>query len=180
MADEKPARRYAAAIFQLASERNAVESVGRDLHAIAEALYEEESARGFFLSPVVERSEKERVLAQAFDGKADEIALHSLLLLVRKRRERLLQEIVRQYDAMQLQARGEEPLTITSARPLTRDEQRALVAKLERIYGRKFDVRQQVDPELIGGVRVLMGDRRVDGTVEGRLSELARTLFTRN
>jgi F-type H+-transporting ATPase subunit delta len=87
---------------------------------------------------------------------------------------------VRQYDALQLQARGEEPLTITSAKQLSADELRSLVSRLEKLYGKKFSVTQTVQPNLIGGVRIMMGDRRIDGTVEGRLEELTRTLFAKN
>lgn len=179
MANETVARRYAVAIFQLADEAHAVDAVGNDLHALRDAIYGDQTTQGFFLSPVVDRKEKERILEASFAGKSHDIAMHTVLLLVRKRREALLREIVEQYDALQLQARGEEPLTIASARELPADELRSIVGRLEKLYGKKFAVTQRVQPGLIGGVRILMGDRRVDGTVEGRLEELSRTLFAR-
>lgn len=180
MANETVARRYAVAIFQLASEQRAVDPIGKDLHLLSDAVYEDETTKRFFLSPVIERGQKERVLATAFAGKAHEVALHTLLLLVRKRRESLLKEIVRQYDVLQMEARGAEPLTVTSAKPLSPDELTALVSRLEKIYGKTFDVTQSVDSNLIGGVRIMMGDRLIDGSVEGRLAELSRTLFAKN
>jgi F-type H+-transporting ATPase subunit delta len=180
MANETVARRYALAIFQLADEQRAVDAIGRDLHVLSDAVYEDATTKGFFLSPVIDRKEKEKVLLAAFGGKAHEVALNALLLLVRKRREALLAEIVRQYDALQLQARGAEPLTIATAKQLPDQELRAMVARLESVYGKKFDVTQHVDPNLIGGVRIMMGDRRIDGSVEGRLQELSRTLFAQN
>lgn len=180
MANETVARRYALAVFQLADEAHAVDAVGNDLHVLSSAIYDDQTAKGFFLSPVIDRKEKQRVLTAAFAGKAHELAMHTVLLLVRKRREGLLGEIVRQYDALQLQARGEELLTVSSAKELSPAELRALVERLEKLYGRKFSATQSVQPGLIGGVRVMMGDRRIDGTVEGRLEELTRTLFAKN
>ena len=67
---------------------------------------------------------------------------------------------------------------MTSARPLERHEYVELVAKLERAYGKKFEVTQEVDPKLIGGVRLMMGDRRIDASIAGRLDSLARELST--
>jgi F-type H+-transporting ATPase subunit delta len=180
MANETVARRYAAAIFQLAGEQRAVDAVGKDLHVISDAVYEDDTTKRFFLSPVIEREEKERVLTVAFEGKAHDVALHTLLLLVRKRREALLREIVQQYDVLQMRARGAEPLTVTSAKQLSPEDLNVLVSRLEKIYGKTFDVTQNVDPSLIGGVRIMMGDRRIDGSVEGRLEELSRTLFAKN
>lgn len=177
MISEKLARRYAQAVFSLACDANSIERVGDDLAAIAAVLEGAPQFATFFVAPVVDRAEKERVLLTAFGGKVDEIALHALLLLVRKRREPLLSALVEQYRKLQLARRGEDALTVASARPLSGAELQALVARLERIYGKKFEVTQVVDPALIGGVRVLMGDRRIDGSVSGRLEALSRTLF---
>ena len=180
MVNQTLARRYATAIFQLAGEQRAVDQVGSELRILSDAIEDNESALNFFLSPVVERVQKEQTLTAAFEGKAHPIALHAMLLLVRKRREGLLRQIVREYGALELAARGLEPLTITSAKPLEAAELRELVSQLEKIYDKKFEVTQRVQPDLIGGVRILMGDRRVDGSVEGRFQALARTLMARN
>ena len=179
MANETVARRYALAVFQLADEAHAIDAIGKDLHVLSDAIHEDETTKGFFLSPVIDRKEKERVLSAAFSGNVGDVAMHTVLLLVRKRREALLGEIVRQYDALQMRARGDEPLSITSARELSAAELGSMVERLQRLYGKKFSVTQTVQPNLIGGVRIMMGDRRIDGSVEGRLEELTRTLFAK-
>jgi F-type H+-transporting ATPase subunit delta len=98
------------------------------------------------------------------------------LLLVRKRREALLRAIVAQYRALERAARGVEVLTVQSARALDRAEYTRLVSKLEALYGKKFDVTEAIDAGLIGGLRITMGDRRIDATIAGRLAALAREL----
>ena len=180
MPNQRLARRYATAIFQLASEARAVEAIGNELRTVSEAITENERTFDFFVSPVVEREDKEKTLRAAFEGKVHPLTLHALLLLVRKRRENLLREIVREYHGLELQARGLEELTVTSAKPLPESELRALISRLEQIYGKKFEITLRLQPDLIGGVRILMGDRRIDGTIDGRLQELTRTLFARN
>ena len=97
-------------------------------------------------------------------------------MLVRKRREVLLKTIVAEYLALERAARGAETLRLESARRLDRDELSRLVAKLESLYGKKFEVTEVVDPQLIGGLRIMMGDRRIDDSISGRLSALARDL----
>ncbi|MGR4065062.1 MAG: ATP synthase F1 subunit delta [Vulcanimicrobiaceae bacterium] len=180
MANEKLARRYAVAIFSLASERDAVERVGRDLRAIADGIAGNEPTKRFFVSPVVAREDKERVAVATFKERVDPIALHALLLVVRKRRERTFGEIVTEYAKLEQRARGTEPLLVTTAEKLGAEDLRALVGRLERLYGRRFEVTHEVDPAAIGGVRVTLGDKRFDGTVAGRLEELSRTLFASN
>lgn len=177
MANETLARRYALAVFQLAQEQSAVVPVRNDLHALAAAIFGDESVKGFFLSPVIDRKQKIQLLASSFENKVHVVALHTVLLLVRKRRESLLPELVRQYDELEMHARGADRLTITSAKQLDAQQLQTLVARIEALYAKKFDVAQQIDPSLIGGVRITMGDRRIDGSVAGRLEELSRTLF---
>jgi F-type H+-transporting ATPase subunit delta len=177
MPNETLARRYATAIFQLAQENAKVRPVQHDLHTFVEALDADEEVRRFFRSPVVDRREKEQIISTAF-SRLDAIALHAILLLVRKRRESLVEEIVRQFDDLEREARGAQPLRVTSAREIPKQELDAIVERLSRVYGTQFDVTQSVDPNLIGGVRITMGDKRVDGTVAGRLDDIARLLST--
>jgi F-type H+-transporting ATPase subunit delta len=177
MPNETLARRYATAIFQLAAEAKDVAGIGRDLHTFVAALAADETVNKFFRSPVVDRGEKSAVIAQGFD-KLHDVALHAILLLIRKRRETLAPEIVAQYDVLERQARGAQTLNVTTARPLAQAELDALVAKLTAKFKTPFDVTQNVDPDLIGGVRITMGDKRIDGTIAGRLDDLARMLST--
>jgi F-type H+-transporting ATPase subunit delta len=177
MPNEKLARRYATAVFQLAREADKIDAVQRDLHGVAGALDADPNVRRFFRSPVVDRKDKEKIVAESFAA-ADPIALHTVLLLVRKRRESLLDEIVVQFDVLEREARGARPLRIASARELSKSELDAIVARLAAAYKTSFDVQQVVDPALIGGLRITMGDMQADGTVAGRLDDIARLLST--
>jgi len=175
MPNEKLARRYATAVFQLAQEAGKVEAVQHDLHTFVEALDRDETVRKFFRSPVVDRKEKETIVAQAF-AKLDPIALHTVLLLIRKRRESSAETIVQQFDVLEREARGAQELRVVTARPLAQNELDALVQRLSAAYRTKFDVTQSVDPSLIGGIRITMGDRLIDGTIAGRLDDIALLL----
>jgi F-type H+-transporting ATPase subunit delta len=177
MQNETLARRYATAVFALAKGANAIDAIGRDLDTIAEAIYRNDDVRRFYLSPVFGRANKETLLGKAFAGKVDDIALHTLLLLVRKRREALLRPIASEYAKLAREAAGKEPLEIVTARDLSPTELNAIVVRLSRSYGKTFDVTQRTDARLLGGVRITMGDRRIDGTLAGRLEELSRELL---
>ena len=114
------------------------EKIAADLTAIAAAIGDRGKIHEFFASPVVPRPDKERLLTEAFGEKVDPVALHTLLLLVRKR-ETLLGALVKEFLALQRAARGAETLVMTSARPLERHEYAELVERLERAYGKKFE-----------------------------------------
>jgi F-type H+-transporting ATPase subunit delta len=178
MADETLARRYAQAVFELSAESGRATQVGNDLRTIWDSMKADESTVRFFYAPIIDRAEKQKVLLDAFRGKIEEIALHTLLLLVRKHRERLLPELIRQYGMLERAARGEEPLIVASAHKLPREELKSLVERLSKIYGKRFEIEERIDPGVLGGVRIRMGDVAIDGTVAGRLNELSRTLFS--
>ena len=177
MINETLARRYATAIFSTAKDAGAVDEVGTALQRMLDALQSDDTIHRFYYAPIIDRAEKAKVLRAAFEGKVHEVALHSVLLLVRKRREALLSAIVEQYDRLTMAEHGFESLVITSARELSNDQATRLIGRLESHYGKKFEVEQRTDPRLIGGIRITMGDRTIDGTVAGRLSELSRSLF---
>lgn len=177
MANETLARRYATAIFALARDSDSVRRVRDDLHVVKTVLDGDAPTRKFFRSPVVNRSEKAAIVERAF-GMLHEISLHTVLLLIRKRREAIFDAVVTQYDLLEQRSRGGSPLRIESARALDPGELHELIEKLSRRYATAFDVTQTVDPQLIGGVRITMGDKLIDGSVAGRLDEFARMLST--
>lgn len=178
MQNETVARRYSTAIFELATESGKVDAVGAGLRAVLTSLEKDEEARRFFASPVVDRDVKAKAFATVLDGRVDEIARNTVLLLIRKRRTALLPAIVREYDAMALNAAGLERIEIVSARPLSDAEAGDVVARLARTYGKTFEATRRVDPALLGGFRVMMGDVSIDGSLAGRIDDLAHDLIT--
>jgi len=173
------ARRYATAIFILARNAGILERIERDLRGIADAIAAKAEVRRFFVSPIVNRAEKAALLERSFGGRVDRIALNALLLLVRKRREALLTPIVAEYEKLVLAASNQEPLDVISARPLGAGELQRMVERLCTVYGKQFEVSASVDTTLLGGARLAMGDRYIDGSVSGRLDDLARELFAK-
>ena len=180
MQNETVARRYATAVFTSRSDANAIDAVGRDLGPPPMPSRGRTTSGVSTSRPSSGARRKKTCCSGVFAGKIGDIALHTILLLVRKRREALLRPIVAEYQKLALAAAGKEPLEIVSAHDLAPNELDSIVVRLSRRFGKAFDVTQRTDPSLLGGVRITMGDRRIDGSLAGRLDELSRELFARN
>lgn len=177
MSPQTIARRYAVALFELAKEAGTLDQTAAELQAIRQGIDTDAAVRRFFRSPVVDRRGKNALLRGTFAEKVGPLALNVLSLLIRKRREALLGHVVTEYQQLLLNEKQREPLKISSARPIAPDELDAMVARLSDVYGKQFEVSTSVDPSLLGGVQIKLGDRYIDGSVSGRLDELARELF---
>ncbi len=175
MQNETVARRYANAILALATERGVVDEVGHDLAAAGAAIAGDDDLRRFFVSPVVNREKKLAVFEKTL-ARFNEVARFAVLLLIRKRREALLAPIVAEYEKLALAGGGKERLEVASARSLPPAELDRIVSRLSRLYKKTFQVHQTIDPALLGGVRITLGDRRIDATIAGRLDEFSREL----
>ena len=101
-----------------------------------------------------------------------------MFLLVDKRRFALLPVIAEQYREMANAARGIVIADVTTAQPATDAQQKKIAAKLEAVTGKKVELRLHENKALLGGVVVKIGDRRIDGSVAGRLQALQKELLT--
>lgn len=177
MLKESIAQRYSTALFGLAKERRALAAVTGELDGFLAALKSDQALFAFYTSPVVDRRVKEQILHSALDSRAGELTLNFILLLVRKRRENLIEIVARQMHEMLDSEAGRQPAAVGTPLPLDAAKVAELAKRLSRVYGRDIIPHARVSPELLGGLVVQVGDRYVDASVAGKLEELRRHLL---
>jgi len=174
---EAAARVYAKALFELGLGEGNLAAAGEDLHAVHSALNGlDPDLRAFFNLPQIRRDEKRRIINLAFAGKVGRPVLGLLNVLVEKRREPLFDEIVHQFDTLLDRQQGRLQVQVTTARRLDDDLADALQRAIEQRTQQTVVLHQRIDPEVIGGVRVNVGDRVVDGTIRRTLQDMRRSL----
>jgi F-type H+-transporting ATPase subunit delta len=166
------AKRYAQAAFDLAGSDTA--GWQRAVEEIAEFMGDAE-VRKVLENSRIPREPKMRLVAAAL-AELPALPLNLARLLVRKSRTALAPEIAEQFRAMVAAQRGIQKAYATTAVPLTSAEQETLSQRLEASTGHPVELETDVDPELLGGVVVQIGDRLVDASVRGRLDSLRKQL----
>lgn len=165
------ARRYAEAVFQIAQRDGTVDQWLEQLDRVAAAVTDEEVVRRLE-DPAVSFTERHAAFRSLFTGNMLE-PLYSLLgIVLRRRRLELLPGIAREYRTLYNRSAGIVEATATSAGELDASEVKALRGRLEKMTGASVELRLAVDPALLGGVQVRMGDVLLDGSVRGRLERL--------
>jgi len=169
--------RYASALFDLASESGTVTAVESDLEAIDQAIRESDEFSSLIRNPQVSRT----ATAGAMNAIAPVLGLSELTknflgVLAANRRLSYLPEIVRAFQAIAAAQRGEVTADVTSAHALDHGQVEALRQKLEAREGRNVKVRTSVDPELLGGLVVTIGSKRIDSSIRTRLNSLAQAM----
>lgn len=168
------AKRYASALFALATEQNAVDAVGRDLAALHE-LFADDAARAVLTSPDVTPTERQGLLQKLGSGRH---ALVGNLIGVLQQRRRLdvLFHVHLAFRALRMQAAGEVDGVVESAMALDDAELQSLTALAGRLTGKKVQLSVAVRPELIGGVRLRLGNVLYDGSLRASLDQLEQKL----
>jgi F-type H+-transporting ATPase subunit delta len=169
--------RYASALFDLASENGTVSAVETDLDNIGQAIRESDDFAALIRNPQVSRE----AAAGAMDGIAGVLGLSQLTknfmgVLAANRRLSALPEIIRAFASIAAAQRGEVTAEVTSAHALTDEQVEQLRQKLEVREGRTVKIRTSVDPELLGGLVVTIGSKRIDSSIRTRLNSLAQAM----
>ncbi len=172
MVDIRVARRYARALFEVALKQNLLQPTADDLAALRALLEQSAELRAFFYSPLIPRDRKIQRLREALQAQVQLHTLRLLELLIEKRREKFLEAVCEEFRKLQEAHQGVVRATIESATPLTEAEQNGIVQKLQQSTGKTIIPTFEVNPDLIGGVRVQMGDYQIDGTLRGALDRL--------
>lgn len=169
--------RYASALFDLASESGVVTAVEADLDNVEQAIRESDEFSALIRNPQVSRTDAGTVMnAIAPVLGLTELTKNFLGVLASNRRLSALPEIIRAFHAIAAAQRGEATAEVTSAHALTDSQVEALRQKLEAREGRNVKVRTSVDPDLLGGLVVTIGSKRIDGSIRTRLNTLAQAM----
>jgi F-type H+-transporting ATPase subunit delta len=170
------ARRYAEAAFQIAARDGATDEWQERLGRLAGVLDDARMAR-LAGNPALPPAERERVLLAALGWEGiDDPAVNLVRLLLRRGRIGLAGSIAAEFHRLVQRSRGIVGATVWAAAPLSAAEEDAVRRRLEAMTGRQVDLTVEIDPELIGGVAVRIGDRMIDASVRGRLRRLRERL----
>ena len=169
------ARPYAAAAFSYAKAKGLL-TQWADMLAFLDAVYSDDRMRAALANPQLTKDAAERMLLAVCADKLDGPARNLLILLVRNGRLDALPQIRSLYEDMKADAENVVEARVDSAFPLSDEQLRSLLAKLEARTKRKVKAAVTVMPELIGGVKVQIGDEVWDASVRGQLEGMAAAL----
>lgn len=171
---EAAARRYAQAVLDLATEQNETEGWASDLEAIGAVLGHPE-AIALLESSKVSPEDKERFLIVALGGLRP-LAMNLARLLVNRRRASIAPQIFEEYQRLLDERRGVLHAQVVTAVPLADQERDLVASKLATIVGKTVVVEPRVDPAILGGLVVRIGDKLIDASTRARLVALKRNL----
>ena len=174
---ETAARRYAEAAFEVATRDDTVEAWRAELDTAATIVADERVGR-MLANPALPLQQRVEMARSIFGTSVSQPVLNLIGLMLRRGRIHELPQLAAEFRRLDNARQGITVATAISAAPLTQDEIRALTQRLEGLTGGRVELDVQVDPSLLGGLVVRVGDRMIDGSVRGRLERLRNQLVS--
>ena len=171
------AGRYASALFALARDDRQIDTVGRSLDALNQALVDSRDFAELIASPLISREEAGKAFAAiAPQLSLDPITTSFLGVLARNGRKNELRAVIRAFRRLSAEHRGETTADVVTARPLNDDQIAQLKQQLRVRAGRDVTIDSQVDPAILGGIIVKLGSQQIDASIRTKLNRLAQAM----
>ena len=170
---EEIAAVYARSLFEVAQERNSLDSVRDQVGAFADALDTSRELQTFFFSPYFSTAEKTDGLDRAVSG-ADPVVVNFLKLLIENHRMPVIFRLRRELDRLWQEENKVLPVQITSAVQLDDGTIRSIGDRIGERTGRKVELRSAVDPDILGGIVLQVGNNVLDASIRNRLENLRK------
>ena len=166
-------RNYAEALLALATKADNREGFGVMIRDVANAIAQDATIKLFLESPRVSYERKNEILSKAFGDRVPRVFLRFLQTMVHNRRQMIIPEIASEYAKLLDSLEGRVNAEVTLARPATEGETAGIGEQLSRVLGKRVMPHVTVDPAIMGGIIVKVGNTVMDGSVSRRLSKLA-------
>ncbi|MCF4100674.1 ATP synthase F1 subunit delta [Gillisia sp. M10.2A] len=173
MKGTRAAQRYAKAILDLAKEQNAVELVNKDMQSVAQTIMASDELEDFLASPVIKANLKANALKEVFkDAHATTFGAFDVLL--QNNRIAQLKQVAQKYTALFNEMNNVQVATVTTAIPLDANLEAKILDKVKELTGNSATIDNKVDPSIIGGFILRIGDLQYNASVAKNLSNLKR------
>ncbi|EPZ38293.1 MULTISPECIES: F0F1 ATP synthase subunit delta [Anoxybacillus] len=170
------AKRYASALFEIAKEQQLLDQLEQELRVVKQVFAQNEALLSVLNHPKVALAKKKALIQEAF-ASVSNVLQHTFMLLLDRHRIDIVEDLVDAFITLANEARGVAEAIVYSARPLTEDETKALAEVFAKKVGvDTLRITNIIDKDVIGGVKVRIGNRIFDGSVSGKLARLQRQL----
>ena len=167
------AGRYASALFDLAANANALDSIGEELASVGRMIDESDDLRRLVRSPVFSAEEQGAALAKILDSAGIKgLTANFIGLVARNRRLFALRDMIRGFQGLLAAHRGEVTADVVTAHPLDYAQTAALKDAIKASVGKDIQIATRVDPALLGGLVVKVGSRMIDTSLRTKLNSL--------
>ncbi len=171
------ASRYATAVFELATEDNAIGALEGDIDALDAALADSADLRDLIASPIYSRDEMQAGIAAVASAMGlGALVANTLALMASKRRLFVVPQMIRALRAMIAEQKGEVTADVVSAKALTKTQSDKLAKALAAAIGKDVKLNAAVDESLIGGLVVKVGSKMIDTSIRSKLNTLQNTM----
>jgi F-type H+-transporting ATPase subunit delta len=174
MSEIQVASRYAKSLIDLAEEQNVLEKVKSDIEGVVKTLRENGELRAVLSNPIVYQDQKFAILNQLFGSSIEPMILAFFKIVVNKGRSGSLYETVKQFLQEYNVRKGIIKASVISAAPLSEENRKEIIQVVEEATKGHVILEATVNPDLIGGFVLKVGDNQFDTTISGRLNRLKK------
>ncbi|ARD48794.1 F0F1 ATP synthase subunit delta [Sporosarcina sp. P33] len=171
------AKRYAVALFEAAQEKQQTLAVQSDLKELKKVFAEEKQFDEMLISPKFSIQKKKELIGQLFSG-ANQLVLNTLYVLIDAGRIGEIGNLIEDFQELANEASGVAEAKVFSTRPLSDEESTAISAAFAHKVGKQsLHIENVIDPSLIGGIRLQIGNQIYDSSISAKLARLERQLI---
>ncbi len=174
MKESKIANRYAKALFDLALEQKVLDQVKEDMELVVSVCRQNKDFVMMLQSPIIFTDKKEAILKEIFEKKLQQISFFFLLIITRKNREAILDEIAQQFVIIYKEFKNITMARLTTAAELDKNISDKVISLLKEQTKGEIELEQEIDKDLIGGFVLSYDDKQYDASIKKQIKELKK------
>jgi F-type H+-transporting ATPase subunit delta len=176
MRSHRAASRYAKSLIELAQEKNIVDEVFADMQLFSAVAEENRVFSVMLKNPIINHEKKRNVLRALFEKRMTDLTILSFDLITKKNRENILEEVAREFRIQYNSLKGLQVAEISTTIELDDKLRKSFTELVEEISGKKADLREVLDEDLVGGFVLKVGDYRLDQSIKSQLQDIKKEL----